>query len=478
MKLYSSQSSTTLLRALALSASLAATAAGCGSEDEDPQTGGSVGGAGASPGVGGGSAGAGSAGGGSAGGGAPGGAASTDTPWCKAKAVFDARCVSCHDGARTAGAPMALKTIADLTAESEQYPGTKVFTRALARMKATTSPMPPEGGAKPAEIQAVESWVQGGAEAGASPTCAGASAGSASGGGAASGGTAQPWPADCENFYKITAHDMADASKPYRMPRNTENHPGFTFDAPWGSEEVQALAFRPITDNKKILHHWILYQNGAARAFISGWAPGQDEADRAPLPPDVGMYLPSGARSLYLDMHYYNLGADSSEELDASGVEICTVSKAKFRANTASVFMGFVGIGAPMVPANAVNHNVTANCNVTASEPVHLLTASPHAHKFATHMKFTATVGGEQIIMHDLPFNFEEQRSRRLPQEVVLNTGDKVTTTCTYTNTTSRNINFSENTDGEMCFNFALYYPKGALSCSGGGFGGLFGGGR
>jgi hypothetical protein len=433
-----------LWRVVLLSAGLALVALGC----EDSETDGSVNAAEAR---GGGDAGAGET--------TTGGGSSTDTPWCKAKAVFDARCVSCHDGQRTAGAPMALKTFADLTAESPQYPGTKIFTRVLTRMKATTSPMPPGGDATPAQIQAVEAWIQAGAQAGSNPTCAGA-------GGTDGGSSQDAWPADCENFYKIRAHDPDDPSQPYRMLQNAENHPGFTFDAPWGDEEVQALAFRPITHNKKILHHWILYQSGAARAFLSGWAPGQDDANRA-LPSDVGMYLPSGAGSLYLDMHYYNLGADTVEELDASGVEICTVSKAKFRPNTATVFMGFVGFGSPMVPANSMNHDVTAKCIVKATEPVHVLTASPHAHKYATHMKFTAAVGGEQIVMHDLPFDFEEQRSMRLPQEVVLNTGDTVTTTCTYTNMTNRNITFSEDTDGEMCFNFALYYPMGALRCGG-----------
>jgi hypothetical protein len=454
-KYNSFQSSNPRWRTVLLSAGLAVVAFGC----EDSKTEGSVNAAEAPGGdrdaaVDGTTIGSGSAGRGS----------TTDTPWCKAKAVFDARCVSCHDGQRTAGAPMALKTFADLTAESLEYPGAKIFTRVLARMKATTSPMPPGGDATPAQIQAVEAWIQAGAEAGSNPTCADASAGGATDG--IGGPSEEAWPADCENFYEIRAHDLADSNQPYRMPQNTESHPGFTFDAPWGDEEVQALAFRPITDNKKILHHWILYQSGAGRAFLSGWAPGQDGAERA-LPPDVGMYLPSGAGSLYLDMHYYNLGADTSEELDASGVEICTVSKAKFRPNTATVFMGFVGFGSPMVPANSVNHEVTANCVVKATEPIHLLSASPHAHRYATHMKFTAMVGGEHIVMHDLPFDFEEQRSKRLPQEVMLNTGDTVTTTCTYTNMSNHDIGFSENTDGEMCFNFALYYPKGALSCGG-----------
>jgi hypothetical protein len=380
--------------------------------------------------------------------------------------VFDSKCVACHDGMKTAGAPMALKTFADLTADSAQYPGTKIFTRSITRMKATTAMMPPTGGLTPADIQAVDAWVQGGAQAGANPTCAG------SGGG--TGGTAEEWPSDCDGTYKILAHDTADATKPFRMRPRMEDHPGFTFDAPWGSEQVQAIAFRPVTDNKAILHHWILYQNSGTRAFLTGWAPGQDAAKRR-IRPDVGMYVPSGPQSLYLDMHYNSLQVDK-EELDSSGVEICVVKKPKFRPNTASVYMGFVGFGFPMVPANTSNHNLTANCTVTATQPVHLLTASPHAHKLATHMKFTARAGGKDYVMHDAPFDFEEQTSHPLDEEIVLNTGDTVSTTCTFSNPTNRDVQFSENTDGEMCFNFAVYYPMGALSC-GGGLGGLFGGG-
>jgi peptidoglycan/LPS O-acetylase OafA/YrhL len=63
-------------------------------------------------------------------------------------------------------------------------------------------------------------------------------------------------------------------------------------------------------------------------------------------------------------------------------------------------------------------------------------------------------------------FAFGEQGTYPLAGgEVLLETGDVVKTTCYYTNATTRNITFSESTSGEMCFNFALYYPKGALSC-------------
>jgi Copper type II ascorbate-dependent monooxygenase, C-terminal domain/Cytochrome c len=502
------------LRWVVFAACLAASAVACTEEGDDPATSGTIGGAGASPGAAGGTGGPpgaattggvapGVAGGGGttgvvrpggfggstpggflsgggttgagggttgAGGGLTGGSTSGDNgTWCKAKAVFDARCVACHDGMKTAGAPMALKTFADLSADSAQYPGTKTFTRALTRMKATTAMMPPTGGLTATEIQAVEAWIQGGAQSGADSTCAVAGGGT-TGGGASS---ADEWPSDCDGTYKILAHDTTNANMPYRMPRGTETHPGFTFDAPWGSDQVQAIAMRPVTDNKAVLHHWILYQNSGTRAFLTGWAPGQDASKRK-MRPDVGMYLPSGPKSLYLDMHYNSLQA-SKEELDRSGVEICVVKKPKFRPNTATVYMGFVGFGFPMVPANASNYNLTATCTVSGSTPVHLLTASPHAHKLAVHMKFTARVGGRDIVMHDAPFDFNEQTSHPLDEDVVLNAGDTVTTTCTFTNPTNRDIQFSENTDGEMCFNFAVYYPMGALSC--GGLGGLLGGG-
>jgi hypothetical protein len=68
--------------------------------------------------------------------------------------------------------------------------------------------------------------------------------------------------------------------------------------------------------------------------------------------------------------------------------------------------------------------------------------------------------------MHDQPFQFGEQGTYGLAPEVILETGDVVTTTCTYDNPTARSVTFGESTNNEMCFNFAAYYPKGALTCT------------
>jgi hypothetical protein len=77
-------------------------------------------------------------------------------------------------------------------------------------------------------------------------------------------------------------------------------------------------------------------------------------------------------------------------------------------------------------------------------------------------------------LLLDHPFKFGEQGSYPLTPNVVIETGDTVYTSCFYTNPTSRDVSFGQNTSDEMCFNFAGYYPKTAnLSC---GLGGLLGG--
>lgn len=140
------------------------------------------------------------------------------------------------------------------------------------------------------------------------------------------------------------------------------------------------------------------------------------------------------------------------------------------RPKVATTFAGFTQF-AFTVPPEVLDYKVTGTCNVTASQTVTILSASPHAHKLAHHMRFAVTrASGEVIVMHDAAFNYEEQGTFELEHPVEVRTGDKVTTTCVFTNTTNNAVSFGEDTAGEMCFNFATYYPRGALSC-----GGLFG---
>jgi hypothetical protein len=388
---------------------------------------------------------------------ADGGAGGSDSAWCKAKAVLDEKCVACHDGKQTAGAPMGLTSWDEAVADSPVTQGEKVYETIATRIHSSTSPMPPKGKLPADQLAALDAWIASGAKAGDDKSCAGATP---------TQPVADVWPpAECDAVYKITAGEK----KLQEVAVGAEVHPQITLDAPWGSEQVQAIAFHPLTDNAKVLHHWILYSQ--AGAFLTGWAPGDDE--RGVFPPDVGMDMPTGAGSLRLDMHYFNLQGTQVEK-DNSGVEVCVVKKDHFRKNHAAVTMSFTTFGPVLAPAGAVDKPITGTCKVQTTAPVHLLTASPHAHTYARHMKFSVKKkDGTEILMHDQPFMFGEQGSYALSPEVIIETGDTVYTTCSYTNMTTKNITFGESTSNEMCFNFAMYYPKGALTCSGG-FGGGF----
>jgi hypothetical protein len=376
--------------------------------------------------------------------------------WCQAQPIFKKYCSDCHveDGV----GPMPLITPDHFEGDAPSGKGSIVEVT-QARLHDTKKPMPPQAVLKAEEMKILDEWLAAGAKPGSDPTCG--------------GDTDKPkegkvWPPPgCEKTYQITT--MKGGAKAKVQPK-TETHPQFITDAPWGTQKVQGLAFKPITDNKRVLHHWIVYDN-RTRAFVTGWAPGQDESELDKLPEDVGVYLPSGPQSLRLDMHYYNMFDDAKMEEDGSGVDICITTKP--RKYESSTFMGFAAL--PNIPPG--KHDMKGDCNVTTTQPVYLMSESPHAHKLAYHMKFEILRGGQVIkTMRDAPFNFEEQTSTSFEQPFELKTGDVVRTICSFNNDTNRTVTFGENTGNEMCFNFATYYPKDALRCSGG-FGGLLGGG-
>ncbi|HET8936816.1 MAG TPA: c-type cytochrome [Polyangiales bacterium] len=398
-----------------------------------------------------------------AGAGAPPTAASTtavmpaagDSGWCGVKQTIDTRCTVCHNEQKTAGAPMSLETYADLKAPAVSDPKRKVFELVKERVHDKVRPMPPQGALTDAQLAAIDAWVASGAAAGADATCSGNMLPTEA---------KVEWPPkNCDQMYTIRA---APENAPNKVGAGEEVHPQTMIQSPWGSEEVQAIAWKSLNDNMKVLHHWILY--GPQGEFLFGWAPGKDY--NQPLPADVGVYLPTGM--LQLDMHYNNI-TGTQEEKDASGVEICALKKANFRPKTATITMMFASTQIN-IPAHATNQDVTGTCT-HMGQPVRLLSASPHAHKNAHHMKFTLEkANGQKVVMHDALFDFNEQTTYPLDPPLVVEQGDRIVTTCTFSNDTDQAITFGENTGNEMCFNFAMYEPKDGLSCANNNGGGMF----
>jgi len=92
--------------------------------------------------------------------------------FCDVDALMKTKCTTCHGS----GSFLPLVTAADLSKKSTAYPTQTYAERSSVRMKAGT--MPPAGGATPADIAMLDSWI---ASAYASTTCGGSDAGTDAG---------------------------------------------------------------------------------------------------------------------------------------------------------------------------------------------------------------------------------------------------------------------------------------------------------
>jgi len=217
------------------------------------------------------------------------------------------------------------------------------------------------------------------------------------------------------------------------------------------------LRTRPIIDNDKVLHHWILYNNVGAvaggsnsmcvgahadAAYIGGWAPGGNEIT---MPPDVG--LAAAGQGFTLEIHYNNSLAQ--QQLDKSGVELCVTEK--LRPNEAAVHW--------LGTQNLSKISASGSCHPALTRPVTILTSTPHMHVQGRQLKTAINrVGGTTQVLLDKPFDFNAQITYDTP--AVINPGDTLTTTCTFAQPTP----FGQATNQEMCYNFVIAYPAGSLS--------------
>jgi hypothetical protein len=253
-----------------------------------------------------------------------------------------------------------------------------------------------------------------------------------------------------------------DRAKKYDVPTTPDYY--VKFDMKPEFKGLQYLkSYKPVIDNSAVLHHWLFYKQKAAGnngvqenaigthpdgELIAGWAPGGDPIY---FDADTGVEL-SGDVNYQMEMHYNNKTSGIAQ--DASGVEICVTTTKP--AHIAA--MGWLG-------TDSINGtSATGNCKPTNTEPVHLIAATPHMHLKGRHMKVVVTrKDGKQEIIHDKDFDFEYQR--QYVEDWVINPGDTVQTTCTYSET----ARFGKGTNDEMCYFFSTHWPAGTLSMLGSG---------
>jgi Copper type II ascorbate-dependent monooxygenase, C-terminal domain len=383
---------------------------------------------------------------------------------CAVRKVVQDRCGSCH-GATPAGSPMSLVTLANWQATSTTDRTKKYWELAKVRINAATSPMPPPaiGTLSAAEKTTLNDWLNAGALS-SNETCqASSNAGGGTAGGMPGGDVNNPDTTGLE-CHKLLAHAQGNKTAKYNVGAATDKYINFGFQAPWQGT-VYGVVVKPVIDNSRALHHWLLYREQVADGsvaesigqhsgeLIHGWAPGGIPMDfrRAG---NVGFELPASTYSV--EIHYNSSDPNAQ---DASGVELC-VSRTKPQNLASQSWLGYdqggvisYGTGLCLSPATSW----TGTCRPSSQQPIHLLFMTPHLHQTGRHLKAVINGPNGSRVLHDKPFDFAYQVSYETKE--VLMPGESITTTCTFSAPNCA----GQKTSQEMCYLFTYYYPAGAL---------------
>jgi len=228
--------------------------------------------------------------------------------------------------------------------------------------------------------------------------------------------------------------------------------------------DLYVKAFRPI--NPLGTHHTVLTRytgaspadgtvpcnvgtNGQSMIYGSGIG-----APDFTFPTGVGLHLEAGTR-LLLNLHVYN--ASDAELTGRSGTLFQEATAAEIQ-NLAELVLAGPTV-ALNVPPGVTTQSGTCNLSSLTNEPIQVFALSQHMHKLGTHMRSVVTRGATEIVLQDIPYNFEEQAFHLTPSLVELRPGDVLETECTFDNTTGSLVRFGESSDDEMCFTDIFYYP-------------------
>ncbi|MBC8071374.1 MAG: hypothetical protein IAG13_23815 [Deltaproteobacteria bacterium] len=382
---------------------------------------------------------------------------------CPLAELLATHCTSCHGATPSYGAPMSLVDYGDLQVPATSDPTRKVYELVAERIEDPLRPMPqPPGSMSAAERAIVHDWIAAGTPMGDGSACE------------LPEDDDEPVGPDalpCEPTVTFTAH-AAGSDEGFMVPQQgAENlYVCATFKSPFAGNSF-ATAWAPITDDERVLHHWILYrtetpqEDGAVgpctmpsdAQFVAGWAPG---GENYVLPDDVALELGGQGSYFILNMHYNN-AAQLGDAVDRSGVAMCTVDTP--REQTAGIlWLGSLDIA---IPPGAEDHAVAGECPSWVSDflvaPIYALTSFPHMHKLGRSLR-TDIVRKEGPIetLVDVPaYDFQTQLHYMHEPAIELRPGDALRTTCTYDNPGDNTVYLGENTEDEMCFNFVTVYP-------------------
>jgi len=389
----------------------------------------------------------------------------SDLP-CDVADIISARCSSCHGETPLFGAPMSLTRAEHFHLPARSDASLTVGELVLERTHDAAAPMPPTGLLEPLELSVIDDWLGAGGLPGSCEV------------------TTEPPPPittgpealPCEPTHTLTAH--ADGSEEgFAVPVDAGNlYECFTFKSPF-ADGSQATAFAPIIDDERVIHHWILYKTEQPQvdggvmgcnmpldsSFVAGWAPG---GQNTVMPDDVGLELPGPDDYLILQVHYWNV-ARHADAVDASGVAFCTTDEPR----THEAGMLTLGDVTLSIPPRSVGHVETGTCRSSITrllpEPLNVIGSFPHMHEFgsafSTHILRGGSEADREALVEIDRWDFQDQRFHPNERSLQINPGDALETRCIYDNPTSDTIRFGERTEDEMCLNFLMVYPIGAV---------------
>jgi hypothetical protein len=413
------------------------------------------------------------------------------------------------------GAPMSLLTLADFQRDytvktTTQLKGQTMKLYDLARIRINremgTLPMPQGTPLTMDQFTAFNGWLTAGAQAGAACTTTGIGTGAAGMGtttppgtvGTGTGGagatmmpsgseTANTQCNDPKNFDPLVANTAenetcwefqvhgasaaGDTSK-FTVP-NDESYNQYYYDVPWPAGSMETR-FGTIFDNKAVLHHWLMFTQGVSTPdgtvspnvtgttlldggaeLVAGWAIGGCSTT---YPSDVGVKLPDSGT---LMVQWHNFNTTGSPQPDGSKVQICTVPSGS-RPHLAG--LTFLGTETIDIPAHSPG-DATTTCTNNSGKDITIVGFTPHMHTTGSNMRSVINhAGGMDEKIFDKPFVFDQQINYILNPPYVLKAGDAVTTTCSWMNNTDAPISFGQSTTAEMCYQFTVAYPYGALN--------------
>jgi hypothetical protein len=168
------------------------------------------------------------------------------------------------------------------------------------------------------------------------------------------------------------------------------------------------------------------------------------------FPEGVGTLLRAGEQ-LLLNLHLYNT---SNQPISGrSGMAVARRDPARVEYRSDATLMGPIAISLPPKQTTTVSGGCTFKQQGT------LFAVMPHMHRLGRHLKAVAERAGHpDVVVHDGPFDFEEQSNRGIPPLTFL-AGDRLRVECTYSNDTEREVTFGESTTDEMCFLAVARYP-------------------